>query len=222
MQIQVDWRKVTTVFLDMDGTLLDLHFDNYFWHEHVPLRYGEKHSINPGHAKRLLQARYKSKAGTLDWYCTDFWSKELGLDIVSLKQEISHRIQIFPKVRQFLGYLRNTDKRIVLTTNAHRASIDLKVGHFQLASYFDKIVSSHDFGCPKEELLFWNKLMQVEPHDPASTLCIDDNLAVLATAEVYGIRHLITIKQPDSSRPAKETLHYRAISDFSQIMPPIS
>lgn len=219
MQIPMDWENVTTVFLDMDGTLLDLYFDNYFWHEHVPLRYSEKHEINLNHSKQQLQARYKSKAGTLDWYCTDFWTKELKLDISSLKQEISHRIRIFPKTKQFLEKLMNINKRIVLLTNAHRDSIAIKMNFLQLECYFDKIISSHDFGCPKEELLFWNKLMEIEPYNPANTLFIDDNLDVLAAAEAYGIQHLITIKQPDSSRPEQDTLHYQAISNFMQIMP---
>ena len=30
----------------MDGTLLDLHFDNHFWPKHVPRRYSEKHGIS--------------------------------------------------------------------------------------------------------------------------------------------------------------------------------
>ena len=25
----INWQQIDTVFLDMDGTLLDLHFDNY-------------------------------------------------------------------------------------------------------------------------------------------------------------------------------------------------
>ncbi|MCP4043692.1 MAG: haloacid dehalogenase, partial [Gammaproteobacteria bacterium] len=34
----INWNSIHTVLLDMDGTLLDLHFDNQFWLEHVPLR----------------------------------------------------------------------------------------------------------------------------------------------------------------------------------------
>ena len=98
----MDWKSITAVFLDMDGTLLDLYFDNYFWHEHVPLRFSEKHAIELEFAKQQLFARYKSKAGTLDWYCVDFWANELALDIVALKREVSKYIQIFPNVEKFL------------------------------------------------------------------------------------------------------------------------
>ena len=35
----VDWESVDTVLLDMDGTILDLRFDNWFWLELIPRRY---------------------------------------------------------------------------------------------------------------------------------------------------------------------------------------
>ena len=219
MQIPMDWRKVSAVFLDMDGTLLDLNFDNYFWHEHVPLRYSQKHNINLDQAKQNLQSRYKRKAGTLDWYCTDYWAQELDLDIALLKQEISHRIQIFPKVKQFLGKLKEINKRVLLVTNAHRDSITIKMSFLQLESYFDKIISSHDYGYPKEDISFWDKLMECEPYEPERTLFIDDNIDVLSAAKESGIQYLISIKQPDSSKPEQDTLHYKAISNFAQIMP---
>ena len=215
----MDWNSITTVFLDMDGTLLDLYFDNYFWHEHVPLRFSEKHEIDLHDAKQQLQIRYKSKAGTLDWYCVDFWTDELELDIAALKCEVSKHIQIFPNVEKFLKKLKQQEKHIALVTNAHRKSIDIKMSHLDLVNYFDKIISSHDYGHPKEEQPFWHKLMQVEPFDPTTTLFIDDNLAVLAAAEAYGIQNLLSIKQPDSSKPLQNTQHYYALSNFDEIMP---
>jgi len=219
MQTPMDWKSITAVFLDMDGTLLDLYFDNYFWHEHVPLRFSEKHAIELELAKQQLFARYKSKAGTLDWYCVDFWANELALDIVALKREVSKHIQIFPNVEKFLKKLKLHEKHISLVTNAHRKSIDIKLDHLDLEGYFDKIISSHDFGHAKEEQEFWHKLMQVEPFDPETTLFIDDNLAVLVAAENYGIRNLLSIKRPDSSKPLQNTQNYYALSDFEEIMP---
>lgn len=219
MQTPIDWNLVSTVFLDMDGTLLDLSFDNYFWHEFVPLRFSEKYQIEFDDAKQQLLKRYQSKAGSLDWYCVDYWSTELGLDIPVLKREISKRIQIFPNVENFLNKLKQHGKHVALVTNAHRKSVAIKMDHLNLEGYFDKIISSHDYGHAKEEQEFWHKLMQAEPFDPTATLFIDDNLAVLASAETYGIQHLLSIKQPDSNQPLQDTKHYRALENFDEIMP---
>ena len=215
----MDWKTITTVFLDMDGTLLDLYFDNYFWHEHVPLRFSQKHAIELDDAKQKLLARYRSKSGSLDWYCVDYWSNELGLDIAALKREVAKHIQIFPNVEKFLKKLSHHNKNIALVTNAHRKSISVKMDHLELEGHFEKIISSHDYGYAKEEQEFWHKLMEAEPFDPLTTLFIDDNLSVLAAAESYGVKHLISIKQPDSSKPIQDTLHFHAIADFAEIMP---
>jgi len=219
MPIPIDWKSITAVFLDMDGTLLDLYYDNYFWLEFVPLKYSEKYQLNLDDAKQQLQIGYKQKAGTLDWYCVDYWSEELGLDIPSLKREISARLKIFPNVEKFLSALKVHGKHIALVTNAHRKTIEIKMDHLDLERYFDSVVSSHDFGYPKEEHFFWEHFMKAEPFDPATTLFIDDNQYVLAAAEEYGIQHLLSIKQPDSSQPQQDTQHFRALADFDEIMP---
>lgn len=48
----IDWSAIDTVLLDMDGTLLDLHFDNHFWQHHLPLRFAERHGLDPRRAPR--------------------------------------------------------------------------------------------------------------------------------------------------------------------------
>lgn len=219
MQSRIDWGAISTVFLDMDGTLLDLYFDNYFWHKHVPLRFSEKHSIDYDDAKQQLLARYASKVGSLDWYCVDYWAQDLELDISALKREVSKHIQIFPNVEKFLKKLKQYNKHISLVTNAHPKSIEVKMDHLDLESYFDKIISSHDYGYAKEQQAFWHSLMQAEPFNPEKTLFIDDNLSVLLSAESYGIKHLLSIKQPDSTKPQQNTMHFYGLSDFDEIMP---
>ena len=219
MPMSAVWGKVKNVFLDMDGTLLDLSFDSYFWQQHLPLRYSQKYQMEFSHARELLQSYYKGKAGTLDWYCTDYWTKELGLEVAALKREIAWRIRIFPSAKHFLEKLASSEKCIALVTNAHPDTIAVKMQSVQIEPYFDRIISSHDFGCPKEQQEFWKNMRRAYPFDPETTLFIDDNLDVLAAGEAYGIRHLITIQQPDSSRPKRDALPYPSISDFSEIMP---
>jgi putative hydrolase of the HAD superfamily len=215
----IAWNQIETVLLDMDGTLLDLHYDNHFWLEHVPQRYAEKHGISPAAAKDELLARYKRAEGTLDWYCVDYWTRELGLDIPLLKEEVDHLIAIHPHVLDFLHAVRAQGKRVLLVTNAHGKAIALKFRRTQLGGHFDAVVCSHDLRVPKEHAGFWHKLQALHPFDTERAMLVDDSLPVLRSARDFGIRRLLAVKRPDSRGPLKEQDEFPAISSFLDIMP---
>ena len=215
----IDWPRIQTVFLDMDGTLLDLYYDNHFWREHVPLRYAQKHGITHDVARQELSARYQHRAGTLEWYCVDFWSRELDMDIPALKEEVAHLIAIHPDVTEFLSAARAAGKRVVMVTNAHRKSLDLKMRKTGLEPYFDALHTSHEVGKPKEAPSFWSRLKQREPFDPHTTLLVDDSLPVLRSARSYGIVHLLAVRFPDTRLPEKDPEEFRAIHTFRDLMP---
>jgi len=214
----IDWKIIDTVLLDMDGTLLDLNFDNHFWKEFVPLKYARQHGINLALAKQQLQPQFKSMEGKLEWYCLDYWSAALQLDIAGLKAEISGLIAVLPHVTEFLERLQQTSKKVLLVTNAHRDSLGLKMEKTCLQPFFDGIISSHDLGLPKEQSEFWELLQQQQPFDKKNTLLIDDSLAVLNSARLFGIAHLISVSKPDSKQPKKEVVDYPAIEDFRELM----
>ena len=215
----IDWDAIDTVLLDMDGTLLDLHFDNFFWLEHLPRRYARIHERDEDAARLELAERFRAEQGSLNWYCVDHWSRELGLDVSALKREVRHLIAVRPHVEEFLARLHASRQRVMLVTNAHHKSLELKLAHVGLERWFDAIVSSHDFRRAKEEPGFWAALAAVEPFDPARTLLVDDNHTVLQSAHEYGIRHLLTLLQPDSRRELRSGLHFPAILHFDEIMP---
>ncbi len=214
----IDWQRIHSVFLDMDGTLLDLHFDNHFWREHLPVAYAHRHQLPLHEAKTQLYQQFLETRGSLAWYCVDYWTQQLNIDIMALKAEVAHLIALKPHVLEFLTALRQGGKRVVLVTNAHRKSLELKMQHVPLTAYFDQLISSHDLGLPKEEQNFWQQLQQVEPFDPATTLLIDDNLDVLHAAKNYGIAHLLAIFQPDSRADRKEVLEFAALESFAEIV----
>jgi len=214
----IDWKQINTVLLDMDGTLLDLNFDNHFWKEFVPLKYAEKHGISISTAKQQLEPQFKSMEGKLEWYCLDYWSNVLALDIAGLKAEIAGLIAVLPHVMEFLEKIRQSPKRVLLVTNAHRDSVDLKMEKTCLQPFFDEIISSHDFGLPKENPDFWELLQQQHAFEKHSTLLIDDSLAVLNSARQFGMAYLISVSRPDSRQPKKETGDYPAIEDFRELM----
>ncbi|WP_432471254.1 GMP/IMP nucleotidase [Amphritea sp. HPY] len=214
----MDWQNIDTVLLDMDGTLLDLHFDTFFWLQHLPVRYAQLHSMDQTEARQWLHQRIREEQGTLNWYCLDYWSAELKVNIAELKREIRERIAFRPHVQDFLAHLRSESKRTVIVTNAHRDSLDLKLEETGLDQLVDRIISSHDYQIAKEDQGFWRQLQQDEPFDPARTLLVDDSLAVLQSARQYGIGHLLSISQPDSQQPKREIDDFKAIEHFNEII----
>ena len=216
----IDWSCIDECFLDMDGTLLDLHFDNHFWLEHVPLRYGEARGLTAEQAKAELLPRYRNIEGTLQWYCVDHWSRELGLDIALLKEEVDHLIAVHPHVLEFLELLAAKGRRRTLVTNAHQKAIALKMDRTRLAGHLEAIVCSHDLGLAKEAPGFWDRMQERVPFDPERTLFIDDSLSVLRAARAHGgPRHLLVVLEPDSKAPPREAGDFPAIRNFSQLMP---
>ena len=215
----ITWSAIDTVLLDMDGTLLDLHFDNHFWQSHVPLRYAEARGLPLAAAREELMARYHARAGSLDWYSVDFWETDLELDIMRLKEEVAHLIAVHPHVTDFLAAVRASGKRLALVTNAHHKSLTLKMARTGLSPHFDALYTAHELGLPKEDVAFWDRLRAVEPFDPARTLLVDDSLPVLDSARRYGISTVIAVTRPDTRQPAKDTGAYPAIDDFSALLP---
>ena len=202
----------------MDGTLLDLHFDNYFWHEYLPKKWGEKNNLGLEAAKEALMPGFYKWAGTLSWYCLDHWSDHLDMDILKLKEDIGHLIKERPGSLAMLKYLTSINKRMALVTNAHAGLINMKFNASSIGDYFDDVFCSHDFGFPKEDPQFWEELQKTYPFEPQTTLLIDDNTNVLHSAKKYGIKHLLSIAQPDLSQAPRFKSDFPMIKSFVQLM----
>ncbi|WP_305909754.1 GMP/IMP nucleotidase [Methylomarinum sp. Ch1-1] len=215
----LNWKQIDTVLLDMDGTLLDLNFDNHFWNEFVPLRYAENNGLTLAEAKRQLAPRFKAMEGKLEWYCMDYWSNALDLDIAGLKQEISGLIDVLPHVTEFLEAVQKSSRQLLLVTNAHRNSLGLKMEKTSLNVFFDAIICSHDFGFAKEQQGFWQRLQQHHVFAKHRSLLVDDSQAVLTAAREFGIAQLISVSKPDSRAGKRNITEFPAIEDFRELMP---
>ena len=62
------------ILLDMDGTLLDLWYDDQFWEHFLPRAYAAHHGIDIETAHADVTARLKAAQGTLTWYNIDHLS----------------------------------------------------------------------------------------------------------------------------------------------------
>ena len=215
----IDWTQIDEILLDLDGTLLDLNFDLHFWLEYLPIIYSEKHKIRIEDAKNTLLKMLDAEIGTLNWYCLDFWRNKLDLDIVQLKRNVSHLIQVHPNVVEFLTKAKLINKKIYLVTNAHRKTIKLKMQATKIEQYFDDIISSHDFGFAKQEQHFWHELTRNIGLIKERAIFFDDSKDVLNAARKFNIGQIIAISKPSSKLDAKEVSGFINIENFSQVMP---
>jgi len=218
MPKKIPLKDIKFILLDMDGTLLDLYFDDYFWGHLVPEKYAEKHEITFGSAKEYLYETYKAHERTLNWCDIDFWSRELHLDIPALKEQIRHLIEVHPHVIDFLKMMREQKKKIFLLTNAHSKTVKIKFKKTEIGRYFDSVLCSFDVGYPKEYLEFWRKAGEKLGFDKEHSLFIDDTEDVLLTAQKYGIRHLLFKTAANSKTAPKQSSEFTTISDFRDLI----
>jgi putative hydrolase of the HAD superfamily len=212
------WKNIHTVLLDMDGTLLDLHFDNHFWLEHVPKKLAEKNRISLQAAKHIMAVETQQVIGTLSWYCLDFWAEKLDLDIIEAKREIEHLISIREDSLPFIDALKASGRDVILVTNAHPDSLSLKVEQTQLDNHIDQLISTHEFSVTKESQVLWQKLQAKLGFNPEHTLFVDDSLGILKAAQNFGIKHLLAVSNPDSQKPARQISEFPSIQDYRYLL----
>jgi putative hydrolase of the HAD superfamily len=210
---EIEW-----VFLDLDGTLLDRYFDDYFWEHLVPEMYAEKHDMTFGRAKEHLLKTYKRHEGTLKWTDLDYWSSELNLDIPALKEQLRHLIEVHPHVENFLSEMKSLKKKVHLFTNAHYKSVNLKFRKTGIGKYFDSVITSNEIGSPKEDIEFWEKAEARLKFDKSKTLFVDDTEAILHTARKYGIKYILLKGRASSKEEPSRSDEFPYITDFNELL----
>ena len=214
----IDWSLIDTVLLDMDGTLLDLRFDNWFWQELIPEHYGAANGMTAGDAWEVIAPHFAATHGTIQWYCIEHWTREFGLDIAAIKRAAQARIRYLPGAEEFLVRLGASGKRRVLVTNAHPETLAIKNLQLGLTAHFDAWYSTHAFGMPKEHGGLWPRLQAEVGFDRERTLFVDDSLPVLEAARDFGIRWIRAIRCPDSGRAPQATGSHAAVDRIAELL----
>jgi len=216
---RINWHDIDTVLLDMDGTLLDRHFDDHFWLEHVPKRWAVRNNRSIKYAREHLYALFRSQENSLNWTDLDYWSDRLKLDIPMLKIEVQHLIAVHPHVIEFLIFLKHHNKSVWLVTNAHSKTVNLKMKTTRIAPHFSGIISAHQVGLPKEDDRFWGKLRNFINYQPERTLLGEDSETNLATAERFNIRYLIYVSRYSSKITPIKSGRFPTIEYFNRLLP---
>ena len=212
------WHNIDIVLLDMDGTLLDLHFDTHFWLEHLPKKLSEKHGKPIEQTRLDMRENYQQVQGQIQWYCLDYWAEKLDMDIMEAKREVEHLISIRRDTIPFLDALKAANKEVVLVTNAHPGSLSLKVEKTQLDSHIDNLISTHQFGVTKESQLLWQRLQTHLGFDPARCLFVDDSQVILDAAKEFGIAYTLGVTNPDSKEAENKLYGHVTTNNYFDLL----
>ena len=214
----LDWSNIDDVLLDMDGTLLDRHFDNFFFEEELPRRYATLHAISFEEARDRLMSMYRSVEGELAWTDLHYWTKQVGIDVVAMHKELDHMIGFLPGAEEFLRYLRRLGKRVTIVTNAHAAGVSVKVAKTGLDRYVDRIVDAFEVGSLKMRPEYWPSCQRLLSFDPTHSLFMDDDEGCLTAAKAFGVAYLIHSAKSSSQLPSSTLPQFLSITGFSPLM----
>jgi len=215
---KIDWAKIDTILLDMDGTILDLHFDDYIWNYKVPENLAKVRNLDLKKARAILKQKMDASKSTLNWYSFDYWQSSLNLDIDLIEEKNKDKIQYRDNSLFFLESRLFDSKQRMLVTNADKLGLNRKLKITGLGKYFQNIVCSHELGYAKEEQFFWKKLGATFDLNFDRTLLIDDNLQVLETARKVGVRYLRGISKPNSQANLIKSADYLLIDKLQEVM----
>jgi HAD superfamily hydrolase (TIGR01509 family) len=213
-----DWRQVDDVLLDMDGTLLDRDFDNFFFEEELPRRYAVKYGFPEAESRKRLFGMYRAVEGELQWTDLQYWTRTLGIDLVAMTKELDHRIKVHPDALGFLQQLRSKGKKLYIVTNAHDTGVQIKVARTGIDRYVDRIVNAFDVGYLKMRSEFWPHCQRLLGFQPARTFYVDDDEACLAAAARYGIGHVYHRSKSSSRLPPQPSSRYSSIESFQDLL----
>ena len=212
----LNWNNIDTVLLDMDGTLLDLAFDNLFWVKIVPEAYVQTHKVSVEEMQKTVLPHFEEMRHTLEWYSIDYWSNYLKLDLPSLKVQYQEHIDYLPMAEFFLEKLRKDEHKAVIITNADPVAYMIKNAKTGVGGLVDEVISSHDLGYPKEDQNFWKALEERIDFDKSKSLFVDDSPQVLLSAHKYGIGNIAAITHPDTSREGSAFTDETALSSMPE------
>ena len=171
------FKDIECLLIDMDGVILDNAYDNDFWQNQIPEVIADSKGIAFDDAKRLAIQIFNYKKNTKDWYDVDYWSNMLNIDIEAQKrsEKSFSRISLYDGVIDTLSVLKNKTK-MILITNAHRKTLNIKLEKYNLTPYFDEMVCSHELNYVKEDIQLWYMLRSKYRLDYEKTLLVEDTI----------------------------------------------
>ena len=207
-------KDIECLLIDMDGVVLDNTYDNNFWQNQIPSVLSKKKNIPFDDAKRLAIQIFNFKKNTKDWYDLDYWSNMLGIDIEAEKRsdESLSRIRLYDNVVDTLSELKK-HTRLILITNAHRKTLNIKLEKFNIGPYFHEMICAHELYYVKEDLQLWYMLRSKYKLNFDRTMLVEDTINNINVALSAGISSAIYVGV-ENFKPSDKILKLDSINQL--------
>lgn len=154
------------ISFDVDGTLVDLEYNDLVWFKEIPELVAKKKKINFEESLKLVKEEY-SRLGehNLNWYDIKYWISYFDLEVSYKKilEKYESQIKIFPDVIPTLEELKK-DFTLIVTTAMPREFLIPKMK--KLEQYFKNSFSAlSDFKELKNSEIYFKicKILNVYP-----------------------------------------------------------
>tara|TARA_B100000965_G_C19558296_1_gene743272 strand:+ start:293 stop:964 length:672 start_codon:yes stop_codon:yes gene_type:complete len=207
-------KDIECLLIDMDGVILDNTYDNNFWQNQIPGVLSKKKNISFDDAKRLAIQIFNFKKNTKDWYDLDYWSNMLGIDIEAEKrsEESLSKIKLYDNVTSTLAELKK-QTRLILITNAHRKTLNIKLEKFDIKPYFHEMICAHELYYVKEDLQLWYMLRSKYKLDYEKTILVEDTINNIRVALSAGVSSAIYVGE-EEFKPNEKILKLDSINQL--------
>lgn len=168
---------IKAVSFDMDGTLVDDWFVEYFWFRVIPELYAEKYGIGFEDAWRRVVIEY-DEIGDRDirWYLPEYWIERfrLDVDLKHLMEKVEPLVKYFEDVEPTLAQLHGR-YIIVVASNASKEFVEIETR--RMRKYIDGLFSSvTDLNKVRKDSEFYRYVAEQIGVKPPEVLHVGDNL----------------------------------------------
>lgn len=175
--------------LDLQGTLSDSKFSDYYWLEILPKKYSEYFNVSVIEAKKVLKEKFKEYGVyNILYYDDKYWSDYLKFNTIYELEKSKIKPEINKELYEFVSSIK-LPKIIISTTTNLFINYELK----NKINIFDKIYSCVDcfeIGGKTKEL--YEKICNDLNIEPEEMLHIGDNkLMDIENAEKAGIKTIL-------------------------------
>ena len=174
--------EITVISFDLNDTLVDREYADYFWLELIPRAYAEKYKLGFNEAySRVISEYNRVGPNDIKWYLPKYWIRHFDLDVSleELIEETLSKVRIYPEVPEALRKLSERFT-LIIASNTSIEFIDpvLEKIHVEVGyDVFDKVFSCvTDLGLPRKEESFYKYVCDALKVVPSEVLHVGDDL----------------------------------------------